>query len=265
MNEYTRTVLLTRPPDDDDAFVRLLAARGIGVHHFPLIQIVPMESGAESEAAIASIGDLAGIVFTSAHAARIFLPRLRSAMPAAGIVPPIHAVGEKTADAVRACGYTVEMIPQQAHAQGLAESLGVTMGKQFLHPCSDIAREELRAAVEASGGSVRALPVYRTVPVLPPGVARVANLISEGFIECIAFFSPSAVRSFAAAFPSFKQATVLVAAIGQTTAAACLGNGLRVDVIAPEQTGEALAGAIADRFDSAERVIIDPEMHMDIG
>jgi uroporphyrinogen-III synthase len=73
------------------------------------------------------------------------------------------------------------------------------------------------------------------------------------------------VKNFKALIPDFMQVTVLAAVIGRTTAVAAMGNGIRVDIIAPEQTEESLAEAIAERLASPDRVDIDPDMHMGPG
>ena len=66
-----------------------------------------------------------------------------------------------------------------------------------------------------------------------------------GAYDCVAFFSPSAVRHYAAVLGESERPPAVVAVIGDTTAAEAEARGLRVDIVPPAQTAEALAEAIA--------------------
>jgi uroporphyrinogen-III synthase len=265
MSGYAHTVLLTRPQGSSDSFVELLAAHGIAVLHLPMIEIGPPASWEAADQAIDAVEVYSGIVLTSANAARFFLDRCRERLGTFDALPPIHAVGEKTAEAVRGYGLDVATVPESASAGHLAQALGDVSNHFFLQPGGDLMREDFAKQVEARGGRVNRVTVYRTVAPPARDLAAIDQLLIEGGIECIAFFSPSAVRNFNAIIPDFKQATVLIAVIGQTTASAVFSSGLRVDVIAEEQTAESLAAAIAERFGSWQRIELDPDLHMDIG
>ncbi|MBL0174127.1 MAG: uroporphyrinogen-III synthase [Ignavibacteria bacterium] len=265
MSAHAHTVLLTRPPGASDAFERILDAADIGVLHMPMIEIVPPLSWDAADDAIDAIGVYSGVVLTSANAARFFLERCRERLGGLDDVPAVHAVGERTAEAARAFGLDVATVPVSASAGHLAAALGDVSNHFFLQPGSDLMREDFAAQVEARGGKVNRVTVYRAIAPPKRDLAALDQMLIEGGIECIAFFSPSAVRNFTAMIPDFKQATILIAVIGQTTASAVFSSGLRVDAIADEQTAESMAAAIVARFGSAQRIEMDPDMHMDIG
>ena len=265
MTDFAHTVLLTRPKGSADRFAELLAQHGIGVVHLPMIDIVPPASWDAVDEAIDAVEVYTGIVLTSANAARFFLDRCRERLGTLETLPPVHAVGEKTAEAARGYGIEVATVPETSSAGHLAQALGDVSNHFFLQPGADLMREDFAKQVEARGGRVNRVTVYRTVAPPARDLAAIDQLLIEGGIESIAFFSPSAVRNFIALIPDFKQATVLIAVIGQTTASAVFSSGLRVDVIAPEQSAESLAAAIAERLASWQRIELDPDMNMDIG
>jgi uroporphyrinogen-III synthase len=259
-----KTVLTTRPSSPDDAFTEALQSRGIRVLHLPMVEILPPEDWRLADEALDAVALYSGILLTSANAARFFLNRHAERGGDAQALPPVHAVGAKTAEAARAFGIDVRTVPEHADAMALAEALGETRNCYFLQPGSDIALPALRDEIARRGGRVHQIVVYRTVRPARGAVHTVDTLLIEGGIDAIAFFSPSAVRNFAALIPDFKQATVLIAVIGQTTAAAVAGSGLRVDLISPEATAEHFAAALADRLESEDRVELDPDMGWDL-
>ncbi|MBI5646292.1 MAG: uroporphyrinogen-III synthase [Ignavibacteriae bacterium] len=260
-----RTVLLTRPLSAAGPFEQTLAARGVSVMHQPFLDITQPDDWSEADRALDALGVYTAVLFTSVNAVRFFMARVRSLGVAPADVPPVYVVGEKTAAAAREEGLDIAGQPAQANGAALADALGDVSNQFFLQPGSQIARDDTARIIEARGGRLHSVVVYHTVSATPSDLRELDRLFVEGAIDCVAFFSPSAVRAFTTVIPDFKQATVLVAVIGQTTAAAALGSGLRVDIIAPEQTGEAFAEAIAARLDSEKKIELDPDLHMDIG
>ena len=77
--------------------------------------------------------------------------------------------------------------------------------------------------------------VYETVPNRAPDAAAVRRQLTDGCIDCLTFFSPSAFESFVElmgteVFDDIKKRPIAVAAIGPTTADAVRKSGLDVDV-----------------------------------
>jgi len=265
MADSKRTVLLTRPKGASEEFTSMLGKHGIEVLHFPMIEILPPKQWDEVDAALEAIAMYSEIVFTSANAVHFFFHRMKEQDIFSTSLPPCHAVGQKTAAALESHGISAHGIPDTASAADLAAALGDVSNQFFLQPGSDLLRAEFCDTVEAKGGRVKQVTVYRTVQPSQKEMLQLDQMLIEGSIDCIAFFSPSAVKNFIGMIPLFTQATILIATIGQTTAAAVLNSGLRVDIIAPEQTAESLASAIAERIVSLQRIELDPDQFMDFG
>ncbi len=251
-DDFRLTVLLTRPEGSGSGFTRILEEAGHRVLHAPMIRLEDPEDWDPVDEAIDAIGVYSGILLTSAQAAVCFLDRCRERGLSAADLPPIHAVGPKTAAQVEEFGAEVRTIAERSDGAGLADALGEVSNSFFLQPGSDLMRTELSDLVARRGGKVHPVVVYRTIPPDPAQVEHIDRLLISGLIDCVAFFSPSAVRNFSALIPSFKQATVMTACIGQTTAMSLMNLGLRVDLISPEANEEALARAIVERLGNVQ-------------
>ncbi|MBR9978109.1 MAG: uroporphyrinogen-III synthase, partial [Bacteroidetes bacterium] len=116
--------------------------------------------------------------------------------------------------------------------------------RRFLQPCSDIAREEVADGIRARGGEIQQLVVYRTLPPDDENARRLAEHTDLQTYDCVAFFSPSAVRHYAELLPETQRHTAIVAVIGDTTGAEAATHDLRVRIIPREQHAAALADAI---------------------
>jgi uroporphyrinogen-III synthase len=252
---FKQIVLSTRPEAANDEFAAALKERGVGIMHMPTIDIAEPESWTAFDKAADALDVYSGILFTSVNAVGSFVKRLGARGEGINDLPPVHAVGEKTADALKQLGIPVETMPASGGAAELADALGDVDNQFYLHPTTDKARPELANIIQERGGKLNTVVVYRTVLPRYEDIRDVDEQLIMGEIDCVAFFSPSAARNFMSIIPGFKQATVLIATIGQTTAQAAMALGFRVDVIAAEQNAISLANAIADRFTSNE--IID--------
>lgn len=245
MSTHRNTVLLTRPEGSSPVFENILREHGLDVLHVPMIAIQSLDDWSEVDATLADIAQYDGVLFTSANAVRFTIERLKSIFPTLDVLPPMHCVGERTEEAVKEFALAAGVVPASASAEELAAALGEVAGKRFLHPCSNIARQELRDAIAKRGGSVESLVVYLTNDVSDDQLEAMRSRVESESIGCIAFFSPSAVARFIRTFPNFHEGEILIAAIGRTTADALLEFGVRVDVVPQEQTAEALATLIA--------------------
>jgi uroporphyrinogen III methyltransferase/synthase len=238
-------IVLSTRPERTPAFETILEQTGCEVVHIPLIRIEAPESWEALDTALARLDRYAGVLLTSLQAVRWFVRRLEERGIDRALLPPLHAVGAKTAAEAAAHGLEVEEIPSSAYGATLAAELPKVEGRLFLQPTSDIAREEVVDGIRARGGDVEQVQAYRTLPASEDALRDVRNLHHRG-IGCVAFFSPSAVRQFAAALPEWRQDATALAVIGRTTAAEAESHGLRVDVIARDQSAESLAAGIVE-------------------
>ena len=76
---FGKRILVTRAREQASALARRLEAAGAEVVEFPAIRIVPPESWAPLDAAIARLREYRWVIFTSANGVRFFWERLRQA------------------------------------------------------------------------------------------------------------------------------------------------------------------------------------------
>jgi uroporphyrinogen-III synthase len=145
-------VLVTRASEDAERTARKLAALGHEPLIAPLLRIVPTGN---------SVPDVLydAVVVTSAHAAKA------SALHVASTIP-VFAVGERTANALRAAGFVSVMA-----AKGDAGSLSLLIRKRFRLPCTLLhvagrhRKEEPEASLRADGFDVIAWEAYEAEAV----------------------------------------------------------------------------------------------------
>ena len=94
------------------------------------------------------------------------------------------------------------------------------------------------------GWEVDDVTAYRTVRAAPPA-AHVREAIKTGKFDAVVFTSSSTVRNLVGIAGKPHPSTV-VACIGPATAKTAEEHGLRVDVLAPEASGDALVDALAE-------------------
>jgi uroporphyrinogen III methyltransferase/synthase len=162
----------------------------------------------------------------------------------------VAAVGGVTAQALRDWGITPDLVPSgEQSAKGLLEDWPAfdadldPIDRVFL-PRADIATETLVAGLQEMGWEVDDVTAYRTVRAAPPA-APVRDAIKNGSFDAVLFTSSSTVRNLVG-IAGKPHPTTVVACIGPATARTAEEHGLRVDVLAPEATAEALVDALAD-------------------
>jgi uroporphyrinogen III methyltransferase/synthase len=116
------------------------------------------------------------------------------------------------------------------------------MNRVFL-PRADIATETLSAGLVELGWEPEDVTAYRTVRAAPPP-APIREAIKGGAFDAVVFTSSSTVRNLVGIAGKPHPATV-VACIGPQTAKTVEEHGMRVDVLAPTPSAEALVDALA--------------------
>ena len=157
----------------------------------------------------------------------------------------IAAVGETTAAALQAAGYRVDLVAAHDNsASGMAEELIAleSAPRKFLSLRSESAQPVLSTQLLAAGHDVTRVIAYRTVGV--PVTERIQRDVNSGRINAILVTSGSVAEQVREQFPDIPAET-LVAAIGPRTAGDAERVGLGVDVVADQQTVDALIDAVA--------------------
>lgn len=167
-------------------------------------------------------------------------------MAAYGAIIPastqVAAVGETTADALRAAGYKADLVPGEDNtARGLLESWGqATNGVvplRILTLRSQIAVPVLTEGLKRIGHDVRSVVAYRTVGI--PVEENIIRDVREGNFSAVLVTSGSVGEQIALQMGDVPEST-LVAAIGPRTARDARSFGLRVDAVAAEQDVDSL-------------------------
>lgn len=157
----------------------------------------------------------------------------------------IAAVGNVTAAALRAAGYTVNFIPRKDNsARGLVKEWPHSdIRGRVLIPQSDLAEPTLVAGLEELGFAVEFVSAYRTIGV--PVTPAVKQEAAAGNIHAVLVTSGSVARQVAEQLAPLPERTV-VACIGPRTAFDARAVGLRVDVIAEERSADSLIDALVE-------------------
>lgn len=242
-----KIILNTRPASASGEFSRLLQSFGAAVLNFPTVEIHPEAVSPELDAKLKKLDDYDGLIFTSANAVRSFFQIIEAkGMKYRG---KILCVGEKTSEAAKKYGYHAVMFSSSSGAEGLIENLtcGKYRNKRFLYLRGNLILNDIKGAVR----NVDEATVYwNTKPAEPENLSAIKQLIHSKKIDCIAFFSPSAVRNFLEFFPEFSQDGIHIASIGKTTKSFAESSGLRVDIVPKVHTSESLCDAISEFYNS---------------
>jgi uroporphyrinogen III methyltransferase/synthase len=255
-----RTVVITRALSQSAEFVKALQEFGANVLSCPTIEIKELESYDRLDEAIDHLYGYDWIIFTSTNAVDFFLRRLKSLNKDSSDLDDLRvcAIGEATASHLREAHVHVDVVPTQAKAEGVFETLGEFVGGEeklsgvnFLLPRAAVARDLLPRALENAGARVDIVATYRNT--VPDDLDR-GKLIAmlAGSADCIAFTSSSTVRNLALLFDTHDLSNVLagltIACIGDVTAATAAEYGLTVDIQPAEFNVKQLAKAIAGYY-----------------
>lgn len=236
-------MLVTRPRHQAGELVHRLKDLGAEPIELPLIEIMPIDDPSSLDEALRKEYDWA--IFTSANAVAAVFDR--------GIdltARKVAAVGAATARALARHEITADCLPPEPLADAILTSIGDVAGRRILLPQADIARNNLADGLRAQGAIVTSVAAYRTVPA-GSAAADLERFFSRG-VDVVTFFSPSAVRTFAALLrPDIARAKrpVVVACVGPVTAAAAREIGLSVDVVASDSTAKGVVEAIMRRME----------------
>jgi uroporphyrinogen-III synthase len=229
------TVAVFRPDDERirDA-VELLDSLGATAVPDPMLAVEP--TGATPPDA-----DL--VVFTSKTGAEL--------VAEAGWEPrgaTVCAIGPRTADALRAVGYAVDVVPEEYTSAGLVAALADRVaGERVAVARSDHGSDVLLDGLAEAGAVLDETVLYRLVR--PPGAGRSVDLAADGRLDAVCFTSSLTVEHFleAADERGVREAVLAgldaatVGTIGDPTRRTAEAHGVDVDVVPSSATFEALA------------------------
>lgn len=243
-----RRILITRPEPEATTTAALVQSwRGRPWIEPMLVQHPPTDPG-PLQRALANPADYAGILVTSGNGARSLLANL-SNHPRA--LPPVFAVGPKTAGILQDAGLLVQTAAAPFDGIALAEwILGQQpAGGRYLLLRAEIGGDEWIHRLTGLGREVAEVVAYRMEPAtgLSP---ELVTALATGAIGAITFFSSRTAQSFMALLPHEQLPThwergVVMAALSWKIAQVLTGYGLVVPVIARTATALALLTALA--------------------
>lgn len=251
---------MPRAPEQAAAFAEALAALGAEPVVQPLTRLAPpLDPAPLAEALAALPAGFGWVAFTSANAVERTLEALaahgREGRDAFDGVR-LAAVGEATAAALVRRGLGPVLTPARQDGNALAAAMiaadPALAAAAVLLPRAAEGREELATELARRGARVVAVAAYRTLPLPAAELEPLLGRLRRAEIDVIAFFAPSQVQALAAALGDDAAEVLgrapLVAAIGQTTAAALRDRGLRVDLVPEAPAAGVFAHSIADHF-----------------
>lgn len=183
-------VVVTRDEPADGPLSRELRALGLSVLGWSVLSIGPAGDAQALERALHRLNQFEWLVFASQHAVAEVVRRVP--------VPPafvnIAAVGVRTAQALRAAGWPVTLVPTQQTAQGLVAALRprLTSGARVLFPAGSRSLPTLNQGLTAAGAEVTQVEAYSTQPA-PLDVPACQEWVRRRAIGAVTFTSPSAV------------------------------------------------------------------------
>jgi uroporphyrinogen-III synthase len=195
-------VLVTRAVDQAGKLSEALCTAGFVAVEVPVLEIVPPKSFMALDAAIQRLSNYNWLILTSTNAVRVLGERAAVLGVDLKVDVRVAAVGKATAEAVRAIGLSVEVVPEQYVAEGLLDAFahaGVLdfIGKRVLLARAAVARDLIPERLRELGARVEVVEAYRNqVP------ARAAEMLREAIargIEIAVFTSSSSVRHLAEA------------------------------------------------------------------
>ncbi|WP_028660328.1 uroporphyrinogen-III synthase [Nocardioides insulae] len=250
------------PRTKEQAPVLSTKLRGFGAvpEEVPTISVEPPRNPQQMDKAVRGLveGRYEWIAFTSINAVKAVREKFEEygldARAFSGL--KIAAVGEKTSQSLQAWGLRPDLVPEDNQsAAGLLEvwpeydEVLDPINRVFL-PRADIATENLVAGLIDLGWECDDVTAYRTVRASPPP-APTRDAIKTGKFDAVVFTSSSTVRNLVG-IAGKPHASTIIAVIGPATAKTAEEHGLRVDVIAPSPSIEAVTDALAD-FGAARR------------
>ena len=259
-----RRILITRTHEQAGTFSEQLRALGATPVEFPTIRVVPPEDWGPLDNALKRLCEADWydwLVFTSANGVRICFERLQKMGYDGRSLGDVRvaAIGPATAVELARFGVTVDLVPAEFIAEGIAVALlndamkwGDSLeGKKVLLARAAEARNALVTELQQAGASVEVVAAYRTVGVTyEDGRGReIVRLLEAQQLDILTFTSSSTVRNFmqwlmqcdidvanALLSSSTQHARPKIACIGPITSQTAREFGLDVHIEAQEYT-----------------------------
>ena len=258
-----RRILITRTRHQASDLAAQLEALGATAILIPTIELIPPESYAPLDAALAQLDRYDWLIFTSANAVEIFFQRanrIRATReplsPSQPKLPRIAVIGPATAKAVQGIGLTVDLTPKKYIAESLAEALTpYASGSNMLLVRAEQARDILPEALTVAGAHLTIANAYRN-QMPPDSIPALQQLFSTptNHPDAITFTSASTAHNLIELLEAANltlPAGVALASIGPITSQTLRDLGHPPTVEAPDPSIPSLIQSLLDHFSQA--------------
>jgi len=246
-------VLVPRPEDQAQSALASIAAHGGEPIHVPVIEIVdPADGGRALRAGLRVLRPGDWVVVTSANGAERVAAVVAEAPLADGV--SLAVVGPATQDRAVALGLTVDLVPDEAIAEGLVAAFPPrpSGGGRVLLARAEVARPALPIQLRMMGWNVDEAVAYRTQVVnLDRGAQQQARAC-----DAVVFTSASTVTGLVASLGVAGLPPVVIS-IGPATTAQARELGVAVTAEAAEHTMAGVIDTLVATF--TDRIVIHRE------
>src|ERR1035437_1447572 len=250
-----KTIVITRAIETSKESAEIFIQLGADVITFPTLDIVPPDNWNQFDDFILNKNKVDFIIFTSAHAVKMFSKRLEELNESINYtVVKVVAVGNKTSAVCERFRIPINIIPKNFSSEGVIfELLKFKLNKKNIFiPRSDIGREELPVGLEELGANIYSVPVYNVAVPSEESIVPYIDKLKKSRPDLYIFTSPSTFENFLQILkindPAHYFSDALIAAIGPTTRIAIESRNLKVNIIPDEYTFEGLAKAIVNYY-----------------
>jgi len=250
---FGKRILVTRSRTQASSISKLLIERGAQPIELPTIEIRPVPDPSAIDQAIDNLPGFDWVVFTSANGVESFWERLVTVGKDARQFGStrIGAIGPATAHVLEEHGIYPDFMPDEYTSEAIIAGLAQrdVSGCRILLPRADIAPQYLTDGLVSLGAEPVEVTAYQTKP--PADLAnKVKNTLKKGQIDVVTFASSSTVTNLINALGDDRELlrSMKIACIGPVTAATAREAGLKVDIMAQEQTIPGLVAAIEEAY-----------------
>lgn len=249
-----KKILITRPSEEKNRLSLILEEYGARCSELAAIEIKPLASYGELDAAIKNISDFNWLIFSSQNAVKFFKERpayLKKGAAALDAVK-IAAIGPRTKTALENIGLKVTLEPKEFCQEGLLEVFKKIRprNKNMLIVRCLQARNVLPRGLKEMGAKVKIAPAYQTIKNQKLKIK--SQKLDDA--DIITFTSALAAKSFFEALSKKTARQVLlkkiIASIGPVTSREIRKQGFKPAIEAEKYTFEGLAEAIIKYYEN---------------
>ena len=251
-----RRLVVTRSQGQASELSQKLELLGAEVIGLPLIEISKSIDPETQKDVFDELGSYDWLVFSSPNGVRFFFEAFFETfndIRSLGFIR-IAAVGQSTAKEIEKLFVSVELIPEEANADSLADALvetGSMDSAKVLVVAGNLGRETLYRRLDEARAIVDKFVVYKTEPTDLSDHPS-AKMFREQGADAIIFTSSSGVKSFVDQVGSLKLEEGALhpktISIGPITSASMQQQGMPVDLQAKEASLDSLVEGIIKRF-----------------